>query len=62
MTTIFIISGQDTTTQSGMARYYHIFYEGCLTNFDIDEMGAEASELYPEVQYTPAQDYLKRYV
>ncbi|KAF3782590.1 hypothetical protein EJ110_NYTH33828 [Nymphaea thermarum] len=38
--------------QSGMDHFYHIFYEGCLTNFEIGEDGAEASKLYPEVVYT----------
>ena len=39
----------------------HIFYEGCLTNFEIGEGGEEASELYPEVKYTRMDEYLKVY-
>uniref|UniRef100_A0A0E0ML57 Uncharacterized protein n=1 Tax=Oryza punctata TaxID=4537 RepID=A0A0E0ML57_ORYPU len=34
--------------QVGVTHYYHIFYEGCLTNFDIGDNGAEATLLYPE--------------
>jgi hypothetical protein len=35
-----------------MGRFYHFFYEGCLSNFDIGEDGAEATLLYPDVAYT----------
>ena len=42
----------DFANQVGVGHYYHIFYEGCLTNFEIGEDGAEATLLYPEVQYT----------
>uniref|UniRef100_A0A0E0RFN7 NmrA-like domain-containing protein n=1 Tax=Oryza rufipogon TaxID=4529 RepID=A0A0E0RFN7_ORYRU len=35
--------------QVAVTHYYHIFYDGCLTNFDIGEHGAEATMLYPEV-------------
>ncbi|XP_075100442.1 bifunctional pinoresinol-lariciresinol reductase 2-like [Nicotiana tabacum] len=48
--------------QVGMCHYYHVCYEGCLVNFEIGEEGEEASKLYPEVNYTTAQDYMKRYV
>ncbi|KAF5182681.1 Pinoresinol reductase [Thalictrum thalictroides] len=41
---------------------YHIFFEGCLANFEISEGGEEASKLYPEVRYTRMDEYLKRYV
>ncbi|CAM8988474.1 unnamed protein product [Rhodiola kirilowii] len=42
---------------------YHFFYEGCLANFDIkDAGGEEASELYPEVNYTRMNEYLKIYL
>ena len=40
----------------------HVCYEGCLKNFDIGEEGEEASQLYPEVTYIRAKDYLKRYL
>ncbi|KAL6549803.1 hypothetical protein OROMI_020291 [Orobanche minor] len=52
----------DFVMQVGMGHFYHIFYEGCLTNFEIGEDGKEASELYPEVEYTRVDDYLKRYL
>ncbi|CAA6659183.1 unnamed protein product [Spirodela intermedia] len=48
-----------TAMKVGMGRYYHVFYEGCLTNFEVAE---EASQLYPEVPYTRMRDYLKRYL
>jgi len=37
--------------QVGVGHFYHIFCEGCLTNFEIGEDGEEASQLYSEVQY-----------
>ncbi|XP_057478034.1 isoflavone reductase homolog [Actinidia eriantha] len=52
----------DYATQVGLGHFYHIFYEGCLTNFEIGEEGEEASQLYPEVQYTRMDTYLKRYI
>ncbi|XP_060207747.1 bifunctional pinoresinol-lariciresinol reductase-like isoform X1 [Lycium barbarum] len=48
--------------QVGLGHYYNVCYEGCLANFEIGEGGEEASKLYPEVNYTTAEDYLKRYV
>jgi hypothetical protein len=48
--------------QIAMGHFYHIFYEGCLTNFDIREDGAEATLLYPEVEYTRMDDYMKIYL
>ncbi|KAL5205825.1 hypothetical protein ABZP36_034034 [Zizania latifolia] len=52
----------DYANQVGVGHFYHIFYEGCLTNFDIGDNGAEATLLYPEVQYTRMDEYLKRYL
>lgn len=52
----------DHAIQSGLARIYHIFYEGCLMNFEIGEGGEEASKLYPEVRYTRVHEYLQRYL
>ncbi|PHT93097.1 Bifunctional pinoresinol-lariciresinol reductase [Capsicum annuum] len=48
--------------QVGLGHYYNVCYEGCLANFEIGEDEEEASKLYPEVNYTTAEDYLKRYV
>ena len=48
--------------QVAVTHYYHIFYDGCLTNFDIGDHGAEATLLYPEVQYTCMDEFLKRYL
>uniref|UniRef100_A0ACD5Y5E8 Uncharacterized protein n=1 Tax=Avena sativa TaxID=4498 RepID=A0ACD5Y5E8_AVESA len=57
------MEGTDFANQVGVGHYYHIFYEGCLTNFDIGDAGEEeASLLYPEVQYTRMDEFLKRYL
>ncbi|XP_055811784.1 bifunctional pinoresinol-lariciresinol reductase 2-like [Solanum dulcamara] len=48
--------------QVGLCHYYHVCYEGCLTNFEIGEEGEEASRLYPDVKYTTVECYMKRYV
>ncbi|RLN00991.1 hypothetical protein C2845_PM06G25970 [Panicum miliaceum] len=45
-----------------MGHFYHFFYEGCLSNFDIGEDGAEATLLWPDVAYTRMDDYMKRYL
>ena len=40
-----------------------IFVKGNLTNSEIkDSSGLEASELYPEVKYTTADEYLEQFV
>uniref|UniRef100_A0A0E0ML63 NmrA-like domain-containing protein n=1 Tax=Oryza punctata TaxID=4537 RepID=A0A0E0ML63_ORYPU len=52
----------DFANQVGLGHYYHIFYEGCLTNFEIGDSGAEATQLYPQVQYTSMDEFLKRYM
>ncbi|KAF8666302.1 hypothetical protein HU200_053661 [Digitaria exilis] len=57
-----IHAGTDRINQVGVTHFYHIFYEGCLTNFEIGEDEAEATMLYPEVQYTCMDEYLKIYV
>ncbi|KAH9619664.1 hypothetical protein KSS87_015530 [Heliosperma pusillum] len=56
-----LVKGQGFAQQVGIGHFYHIFYEGCLTNFEVSE-DEEASKLYPEVQYTSMNDYLKRYL
>ncbi|KAK4261519.1 hypothetical protein QN277_004506 [Acacia crassicarpa] len=53
------MKGLDYAQQVGVGHFYHIFYEGCLTNFEIGEDGEEASQLYPDVNYTRMDDYLK---
>ncbi|KAE8672214.1 Bifunctional pinoresinol-lariciresinol reductase [Hibiscus syriacus] len=55
------MKGLDLAGQVGVGHFYHIFYEGCLTNFEIGG-GEEASQLYPQVEYTRMEDYLKIYV
>ncbi|KAI9083924.1 hypothetical protein K1719_017197 [Acacia pycnantha] len=56
------MEGLDYATQVGIGHFYHIYYEGCLTNFEIGEDGEEASELYPEVNYTRMDEYLRIYL
>ncbi|XP_031482755.1 isoflavone reductase homolog isoform X1 [Nymphaea colorata] len=60
----FLVSKKtaDEIVQATIDLYYHIFHEGCLTNFEIGEDGEEASKLYPEVVYTRVENYLKRYL
>ncbi|KAK4788446.1 hypothetical protein SAY86_019765 [Trapa natans] len=57
--------GMHYAGQVGVGHFFHIFYEGCLTNFEVggeDQGGAlEASKLYPEVRYTRMHEYLKLY-
>lgn len=54
--------GLDFASQVGLGHFYHIFYEGCLTNFEIGGDGEEASKLYPEAKYKRMDEYLKAYV
>ncbi|XP_057978380.1 isoflavone reductase homolog [Malania oleifera] len=56
------IEGMDYAGQVGAGHFYHVFYEGCLTNFEIGEGGEEASKLYPEVEYTRMDAFLRRYL
>ncbi|GKF14193.1 isoflavone reductase, partial [Tanacetum coccineum] len=51
----------DEAIRAALARIYHIFYEGCMMNFEIED-GEEASKLYPEVRYTRMDEYLARYL
>ncbi|KAF4391801.1 hypothetical protein F8388_017396 [Cannabis sativa] len=52
----------DYGEQVGLGHYYHVCFEGCLANFEIDEEGLEATELYPEMNYTSVDEYMKRYL
>ncbi|KAJ9707433.1 hypothetical protein PVL29_002452 [Vitis rotundifolia] len=56
------MKGMDYASQVGVGHFYHIYYEGCLTNFKIEEGGEEATKLYPEVNYKRMDEYLKLYV
>ncbi|GLU05320.1 hypothetical protein SLE2022_224240 [Rubroshorea leprosula] len=56
------MKSQDYAEQVGLTHYYHVCYEGCLTNFEIGIQGEESSKLYPEVEYTSVEEYLKRYL
>ncbi|KAL8141720.1 hypothetical protein V2J09_014752 [Rumex salicifolius] len=55
------IKGADLATQGIICRLYHIFFDGCLSNFEVGE-DEEASKLYPEVKYKRMDDYLKLYI
>jgi len=54
-------SEREYPEQVGIGHFYHIFYEGCLTNFEVEDE-QEATKLYPEVEYTRMIDYLKHYL
>lgn len=56
------LKDMDYARQGGLTHYYHTFYEGSMTNFDIGEDGEEVWRLYPEVQYTRMEAYLQRYI
>lgn len=56
------MEGQSYAERVGMVHYYHVCFEGCLTNFEIGEEGVEACELYPQIKYTTVHEYMKRYV
>ncbi|KAM7493576.1 hypothetical protein LguiB_028185 [Lonicera macranthoides] len=56
------MKGMDYASQVGVGHFYHIFYEGCLTNFRTGKDEEEISELYPEVQCITMDTYLKRYL
>ncbi|KAL6349683.1 hypothetical protein AAG906_041090 [Vitis piasezkii] len=56
------MKGKDFTFQVGVGHLYPIYYEGCLTNFEIGEEGEEATTLYSEFNYKPMDEYLKLYV
>ncbi|XP_057856174.1 bifunctional pinoresinol-lariciresinol reductase 2 [Cryptomeria japonica] len=57
-----LMKGENLAEQIGMTHFYHIFYDGCLYNFEIGEEGREASQLYPDVKYTTVDAYLDRYL
>ncbi|XP_010540735.1 PREDICTED: pinoresinol reductase 1-like [Tarenaya hassleriana] len=44
--------------QAGIGHFYHIYYEGCLTDYEVGE-DEEASKLYPQVKYTRMDHYLR---
>lgn len=47
--------------QAGIGHFYHIFYEGCLTDHKVGE-DEEASSLYPDVKYKRMDDYLRMFL
>ncbi|KAL6337690.1 hypothetical protein AAG906_037283 [Vitis piasezkii] len=53
---------QNYAEQVGLTHYYHVCYEGCLANFEIGDEAEEASQLYPEINYTTVHEYMKRYL
>ncbi|VVB01282.1 unnamed protein product [Arabis nemorensis] len=55
------IEDKDISHQAGLGHFYHIFYEGCLTNHEVGDE-EEASKLYPDVKYTRMDEYLKMFL
>ncbi|XP_058068976.1 bifunctional pinoresinol-lariciresinol reductase 2-like [Magnolia sinica] len=55
------MEGKPLGLQVAIVHNIHLFYEGCLANFELSS-AEEASKLYPEVKYTTVEEYLKRYV
>ncbi|KAK4384566.1 Isoflavone reductase-like protein, partial [Sesamum angolense] len=45
-----------------LAINHAIFVKGDHTYFDITPFGVEASELYPDVEYTTVEEYLDKFV
>ncbi|KAM4089113.1 hypothetical protein ACB094_07G124700 [Castanea mollissima] len=46
-----------------LATYHSIFVKGDQTNFEIEpSFGVEAAQLYPEVKYTPVDEFLNHFV
>lgn len=45
-----------------LACYHFIFIRGDLRNIEIGPHGVEVSQLYPDVKYTTAEEYLRQYV
>lgn len=56
-----IKTGLDYAEQVGLTHYYHVFYDGCLANFEVED-DEEVSKLYPQINYTTVEEYLKRYI
>nr|7CS2_A Chain A, Pinoresinol-lariciresinol reductase [Isatis tinctoria]7CS2_B Chain B, Pinoresinol-lariciresinol reductase [Isatis tinctoria]7CS2_C Chain C, Pinoresinol-lariciresinol reductase [Isatis tinctoria]7CS2_D Chain D, Pinoresinol-lariciresinol reductase [Isatis tinctoria]7CS2_E Chain E, Pinoresinol-lariciresinol reductase [Isatis tinctoria]7CS2_F Chain F, Pinoresinol-lariciresinol reductase [Isatis tinctoria]7CS3_A Chain A, Pinoresinol-lariciresinol reductase [Isatis tinctoria]7CS3_B Cha len=52
------IEDKEIPHQAGLGHFYHIFYEGCLTDHEVGD-DEEASKLYPDVKYTRMDEYLK---
>ncbi|WCJ29122.1 Bifunctional pinoresinol-lariciresinol reductase [Euphorbia peplus] len=59
---LLAIKGEKYEEQVGLTHYYHVCYEGCLTNFKIGDQGEEATQLYPQVNYTTVSHYLTRFL
>nr|GEW16906.1 hypothetical protein [Tanacetum cinerariifolium] len=55
-------SHQGYAEQVGLTHYYHVYYDGCLTNFEIGDDAEEACALYPDIEYIKVEDYLKQYL
>ncbi|XP_022546643.1 pinoresinol reductase 1-like [Brassica napus] len=55
------IEHMEIPQQAGLGHFYHIFYEGCLTDHEVGE-DEEASSLYPDVKYKRMDDYLRMFL
>ncbi|CAN7045038.1 hypothetical protein Bca4012_072307 [Brassica carinata] len=55
------IEHMEIPQQAGIGHFYHIFYEGCLTDHEVGK-DEEASSLYPDVKYKRMDDYLRMFL
>lgn len=57
----FPFADQPLAIQVGIGHHYNVFHEGCLC-LELQNQHLEATELYPEIQYTRVKEYLKAFV
>ncbi|KAK9148186.1 hypothetical protein Scep_006943 [Stephania cephalantha] len=57
-----IMNGAHPLIQFGISHNYPIFYEGYLKHFELKEGDEEATVLYPDVEYTTVEEYLRQYL
>ncbi|CAH8362264.1 unnamed protein product [Eruca vesicaria subsp. sativa] len=55
------IEHMEISHQAGLGHFYHIFYEGCLTDHEVGE-DEETSSLYPDVNYRRMDDYFRMFL
>ncbi|ESQ33606.1 hypothetical protein EUTSA_v10009995mg [Eutrema salsugineum] len=55
------IEQMEPSHQAAIGNFYHIFYEGSLTDHDVGE-DEEASTLYPDVKYKRMDEYLRMFL
>ncbi|VYS62554.1 unnamed protein product [Arabidopsis thaliana] len=55
------IEDKEISHQAGLGHFYHIYYEGCLTDHEVGD-DEEATKLYPDVKYKRMDEYLNIFV